>query len=131
MLEGLPYSTEECKGKLSWLLDGERQQCLDFLEGAVYCWRASKNGERFSLRLLMGVINRNYWSGTPLQVLCDHESKFLPNKTAFEKIGQDSGWLLQEVLVENTSLHFVTEGKEEMEPRLYRCTDCDDKKKSS
>lgn len=86
MLEGLPYSTEECKGKLSLLLDGERQRYLDFLEGAVYCWRASKNDERFSMRLLMGGINRNYWSGTPLQVLCDHVSKFLPNKTAFEKV---------------------------------------------
>jgi len=85
----------------------EQQRIKDFIQGAVYCFCKNCPNQTFSASSLFG--GENYdWSGTPLIALYDwHESV---NGDPVEMAGKDLGWLLLDVIIEDSRIFEIIEG---------------------
>lgn len=103
--------------EVTGISDAQKQRILDFLQGAVYCWCKNQPHEWFSMRNLMGGENFD-WGGTPLQPLYDKQIQAgLSADAAVERAGQESGWLLKQVISTDRR---TFETKHEEQIRKYR-----------
>jgi len=69
-----------------------------FMHGAVYCWVKNRQGETFTVRDLVGGVNRD-WTGTPLQVLFEkHQLENRPLIKVRKAAGHDLGWIVAALL---------------------------------
>lgn len=96
----------------------DKQRIMDFLQGAVYYYCNNNNGEKFSLREIMGGFNRNDWEKTPLGVL--YEKQINAGKShdeAWTLAGQEGGRLLKKVINQDAR-KFETEKDEQI--RKYK-----------
>ncbi|GMO40432.1 MAG: hypothetical protein Pg6C_01260 [Treponemataceae bacterium] len=104
--------------KVSGITPPEEQRILDFLQGAVYCWCKNRLGDWFSMRDLMGGVNRD-WNGTPLFALYNNHIKDGKSlDEAFERAGKDGGKILKKVIADDNKLKFETKKDERI--RKYR-----------
>jgi hypothetical protein len=110
--------------EVAGLNGNELERVRDFLQGAVYCWCKNRPGEWFSMRDLMGGVNRN-WSGTPLSALYDrHIKEGKSPDEAFGCAGQDSGKILKKVIADDKKFEFET--KTDALIRQYRWIEVSD-----
>lgn len=87
----------------------QKQEILNFLQGAVYCWCKNRKDEWFAARDLLGGDNF-YWQGTPMYSLYEKSQDV-------EKAGKDAGWLLKK-MIDNDKRTFETKKSEMV--RKYR-----------
>lgn len=105
------------------------------LQGAAYCWCATRGHDEFALRDLFGGVNAN-WYGTPLQEIYHHylywyipkfevegreNAEAEAESEAHDKAGEDVGWMLKEtlfhdnrafVLTKNNPNHYIWESQD-------------------
>ena len=86
----------------------DKQRIKDFIQRAVYCYCKNNKGETCVARDLFGSINFN-WAGMPLYRLYDrHQQNGSSNPV--EMAGRDLGWLLLEVLIDDSRTFEIIEG---------------------
>ena len=86
----------------------EKQRIKDFIQGSVYCYCKNNKGETFAAHNLFGGSNFN-WAGTPLYSLYKwHQQNGSSNPV--EMAGRDLGWLLLEVLIDDSRTFEIIEG---------------------
>jgi len=96
----------------------QKEDIINFLQGAVYCWCKNKKDEWFSMRDLMGGDNF-YWEGTPLMALFGkHKTEGKDDKAAIEAAGKDSGWLLK-LVIDNDKRNFETKKEDLIRKYLW------------
>ena len=102
---------------MTGITEEQKQQIIDFLQGAVYCWCKNRKDEWFSMRDLMGGDNF-HWQGTPLLALyLKHENQGKDSESAVKDAGKDSGWLLKKVISNDMR---IFDSKNEELIRKYR-----------
>lgn len=103
--------------EITGITDAEKQRIRDFLQGSVYCWCNNRRSDWFSMRDLMGGANFD-WGNTPLQILYDKQVRAgLAEDAAVERAGQQSGWLLKQ-MIDADRRTFETKHEEQI--RKYR-----------
>jgi len=103
---------------VSWISHEEERRIMDFLQGAVYCFCNNHRDEWFSAIELMGGLNRDNWTNTPLGVLYDkHINDGKDHEEAWALAGQEEGKILKKV-IQNDQRQFETE--ESFPARKYR-----------